>query len=89
VRLSRFVLAKLPAKKKLQVQIGRRVRHLRLLHGWSQAELARRVALDAKYIQQVEYGNMLPGLHILLDICVVYGVSVLYFLEPCRGDEAP
>lgn len=44
------------ASTPLASELGKRIRQLRLLRGWSQSELAGRAKMDYKYVQKVERG---------------------------------
>ena len=44
-------------RRSLRAKIGREVRRLRLAHGWTQAELARRSQVSRSYIQKIESEN--------------------------------
>lgn len=68
----------------LAAAIGQRIRQLRLAHGWSQTELARRVGVNKSVISFYELGSRFPTYDNLLRICDIFGVSADYLL---RGGE--
>lgn len=61
--------------------IGERVKTVRTNHGWSQAQLARRldVATEAS-VYRLEAGRSLPSLPLLLRLTAVLAVSIDYLL---------
>ncbi len=70
----------------LKVEIGKRLKRLRLEKGYTQKELAARVSggLDYTYIGKIERGEQLPSLKILIRISEAFSVPVGYFFR----DEA-
>lgn len=70
----------------MKVEIGKRLKRLRLEKGFTQKELAARVrgGLDYTYIGKIERGEQLPSLKILIKISEALSVPVGYFF----GDEA-
>ena len=68
----------------LAAAIGMRIRQLRLVHGWSQTELARRVGVNKSVISFYELGARFPTYENLLRICDIFNVSTDYIL---RGSE--
>lgn len=68
----------------LKVEIGKRLKRLRLEKGLTQKELAAKVGLDYTYIGKIERGEQLPSLKILLKISEVLSVPVNHFFQ----DEA-
>ncbi len=65
----------------LKVEIGKRLKMLRLEKGSTQKELAARVlgGLDYTYIGKIERGEQLPSLKILIKISEALSVPVGYF----------
>jgi transcriptional regulator with XRE-family HTH domain len=70
----------------LKVEIGNRLKRLRLEKGFTQKELAVRVkgGLDYTYIGKIERGEQLPSLKILIKISEALSVPLGYFFR----DEA-
>ena len=68
----------------LASDIGTRIRQLRLSHGWSQTELARRVGVNKSVISFYELGARFPTYENLLRICDIFGVSSDYMLRGCE-----
>ena len=67
----------------LAAEMGKRIRELRLQHGWSQTELGRRIGVNKSVISFYELGTRFPTYDNLLRICDVFNVSADYLL---RGD---
>ena len=65
----------------MRVEIGKRLKRLRLQKGSTQKELAARVrgGLDYTYIGKIERGEQLPSLKILIKISEALSVPVGYF----------
>jgi len=72
----------------LKVEIGKRLKRLRLEKGSTQKELAARVrgGLDYTYIGKIERGEQLPSLKILIKISEALSVPVGYFF---LGEAVP
>ena len=72
----------------LKVEIGKRLRRLRLQKGSTQKELAAKVrgGLDYTYIGKIERGEQLPSLKILIKISEALSVPVGYFF---LGEAVP
>ena len=57
--------------------MGRKIAELRLLNGWSQKELAKRVLISPSYISRIEEGNIpRPRAKTLARIADALGVKV-------------
>ncbi len=41
----------------IRIRFGRKVRKLRLQHGWTQVDMAEKLGLDRSYLADVERGN--------------------------------
>ena len=72
----------------LKVEIGKRLKRLRLQKGSTQKELAAKVrgGLDYTYIGKIERGEQLPSLKILIKISEALSVPVGYFF---LGEAVP
>ena len=68
----------------LAAEIGKRIRELRLQHGWSQTELGRKIGVNKSVISFYELGTRFPTYENLLRICDVFNVTADYIL---RGDS--
>lgn len=67
----------------MDIEIGRRLKDLRLMRGFTQKDLAARVSggLDYTYIGKIERGEQLPSLKILIGISKALDVTVGYFFR--------
>lgn len=68
----------MPSERSLERLLGERLRSFRLREGFTQLELARRVAggVDLSYIGRIERGEQLPSLKVLQKLARALGVSV-------------
>lgn len=55
--------------------LGQHLRHLRLEHGFTQQQLANILKLDRSTVAYMESGRILPNLHTLAKLKVVYHLS--------------
>ena len=60
--------------------LGERIRQLRKEAGWSQAELAEKIAADAGRVNKYEAGRMAPAAESLVRLAEVLNVSIDYLL---------
>ena len=69
----------------LQIEIGKRLKRLRMDKCFTQKGLAAKVkgGVDYTYIGKIERGKQLPSLKVLLSICETLSVPINYFI----GDE--
>lgn len=58
------------------MDLGKRIRHLRQQHGWSQEELGRRIGVGQKQVSAYERGVNLPSTEILLKLSEVFDVTL-------------
>jgi ribosome-binding protein aMBF1 (putative translation factor) len=84
MRRTQRLMDKLPAKKKLQQQLGAYIKHLRRQQRLSQAELAERMRVNVAWIQQVEYGHIMLSCQYLLDVCKALGQEPGCFLTQAQ-----
>jgi transcriptional regulator with XRE-family HTH domain len=69
----------------VRTRVGRVVRRLRLLRGWSQEQLAERASRSWKHVGQIERGQVNVGLNGLSRIADALSVDIAdLFVEP-RG----
>jgi transcriptional regulator with XRE-family HTH domain len=66
---------------KVRLRIGRNIRQLRLLHGWSQEQLAERVDITEKHIGQLERGKVNVGVDRLTSVANELAVDVAELLR--------
>lgn len=57
-----------------------RIKELRLLHEWTQDDLAKRIQVTKSAISQYEHGARKPDQETLLALCDVFNVSADYLL---------
>ena len=69
---------------KLAEDIWKRIRRLRVYHGWSQSELAKRIGINKSVIGYYEVGGRFPTCENLIKLSEVFAVSVDYIL---KGDK--
>jgi len=67
----------------LQIEIGKRLKKLRMDKGLTQKALAAKVkgGVDYTYIGKIERGKQLPSLKVLLSICETLSVPINYFFR--------
>lgn len=71
------------------VELGMRIRQLRLARGFSIKELAVRSDLSAGSISQLERGIGSPSIRSLRNISKALGVTIAYFFPSEGAEEAP
>lgn len=73
-----------------RAKIGKKVRHERLKHGWTQEELAEKIELHPSFIGQIERGIKAAGFGTLERLSRVFGMTTADFLKenyapkPCK-----
>src|SRR5215472_12619493 len=73
----------------VRARVGRTVRQLRFLRGWSQEELAERANSSPKHVGSVERGEVNVGLDTLVDLAGALSVNVTdLFAEPAGRQTA-
>ncbi len=72
----------------MKIEIGSRLKRLRMEKGLTQKELAAMVSggLDYTYIGKIERDEQLPSLKILSKICEAFAVPVAYFFRDEAAD---
>ncbi len=73
-------------KKEASLNVGKRIKELRMRTGMSQKELADKVKLTPSFISQVESNQIVPSLSSFLQICDALGVSLADTLEKKTGE---
>ena len=74
-------------KKEASLDVGRRIKELRMRTGMNQKELAEKVGLTPSFISQLENNQIAPSLSSFIQICDALGVSLSDTLEK-RPEEA-
>ncbi|HKQ50550.1 MAG TPA: helix-turn-helix transcriptional regulator [Phycisphaerae bacterium] len=68
-------------------RIGRTIKAVRAIRGWTQGDLARKVGASQNHICNVEMGKREPGILLLLALAKVLGVSIDLLVLP--GMQGP
>jgi transcriptional regulator with XRE-family HTH domain len=76
------------ARKEPSLEIGNKIKDLRMKQGMSQKELANKVGLTPSFVSQLENNQITPSLSSFLQICNALGVSLSDTLEE-KTEEAP
>ena len=80
-----------PRNEALAIELGRRVRDLRLARHLSQEELAHRCDAYRTYVSTLENGRIMPSIEVLVTICRVLDVTISDFLDGLEStlDQTP
>lgn len=65
----------------LKVEIGKRIRRIRVENGLTQKGLASKAGIDYTYIGKIERGEQLPSLKVLLKIAEAFSLPFGCFLD--------
>ena len=72
-------------RRAVRTRVGRTIRQIRLLRGWSQERLAERANSSPKHVGRIERGQVNIGLNRLTEIANALSVNIAdLFVEP-RG----
>jgi transcriptional regulator with XRE-family HTH domain len=63
------------------VQLGKRIRTLRLKNGWTQFEMSERLGIDRSYLAEVETGKIEVCLRNLALIAQAFGLKAWQLLK--------
>ena len=63
-------------KETVDILLGRRIRSLRTLRGWTQQELGSNADVNYKFIGEIERGRQNPSLHILARIAAALEIKL-------------
>lgn len=69
------------------IDLGRRIRKQRSLHGWTQEALAERVNVSTSFVGHVERGTRKASLETLVAIANVLDVSLDYLLAASMNNS--
>jgi transcriptional regulator with XRE-family HTH domain len=61
--------------KELSIQLGKHIKALRLMNGWTQEELAEEADLSPTFISRIELGKATPSFFNLLKISRAFGYT--------------
>jgi transcriptional regulator with XRE-family HTH domain len=78
-----------PILDDLQVQVGARVRDLRLAHGLTQETLAERSGLSYKFVGEVERGKANPTIRTLKRLAMALAVEIPEFFARSTKTVGP
>ena len=78
---------RLEARKKLNKQIGARIKAAREAGGYTQEKFAEEIGLSIQHVSNLERGIVGPSLQIVLKICKVLEVSCDYLLLGRSGSK--
>jgi putative transcriptional regulator len=68
------------------MDIGKRIKRLRVLKGWTQGELARLLNVSQRTMSRIENSNALSAVDKVLDICSVFGITIYSLLSKNDDD---
>ena len=71
-----------------RMQLGARIRALRLAKKWSQEALAERAGLSYKFLGEVERGTGNPSVETLFEIASALGIELGDFFAPAGASSA-
>ena len=86
--VSEDTIAITSARKEPSLEIGNKIKDLRMKQGMSQKELANKIGLTPSFVSQLENNQIIPSLSSFLQICNTLGVSLSDTLEK-QSDEEP
>jgi transcriptional regulator with XRE-family HTH domain len=75
--------------QELRKTIGARVKELRLAHGWTQAEVAKRARITQDFLGRAERGQREPSLYVLTKLASSFGVEPIYLLTDIETKAEP
>jgi transcriptional regulator with XRE-family HTH domain len=78
----------LPDLRDLRVEMGERLRDLRLHRGWQQCDVAQYLGISAHRLKAYEYGDNAVPYDVLLGLCDLYEVSADYLLGLMEDEAA-
>jgi len=66
---------------RLGIRVGRRIRGLRRVKGWTQEELGQKAALSRNHVGSIEIGQKIPPLPTIQRICDAFHISLSEFFD--------
>jgi transcriptional regulator with XRE-family HTH domain len=75
------------SRQKVQLRVGRNIRHLRRLRGWSLEQLAERIEMTEKHVGEVERGRVNVNVNLLAAIADIFNVDVAEFFSGAANDS--
>lgn len=83
------IIIKSPTEPTLTIDIGKKLREIRIAKNMSQRELAEKVNLTAGFISQMENNQIMPSLGSFIQICDALGIKASEILSEERVEDAP
>ena len=68
-------------RQQVQEELANRLKKSRLMHGYSQAQVAASLHLSQSAISKYESGQVLPDLLVILTFCHLYGNDLAAFFD--------
>ncbi|MFH1080483.1 MAG: helix-turn-helix transcriptional regulator [Pseudomonadota bacterium] len=65
----------------VEISLGRRIRSLRTVKGWTQQELGHQADVNYKFIGEIERGQQNPSLNVLGKIAIALGIELRQLFE--------
>ncbi len=62
-------------------QFGKKLRILRIRHGWSMADLAPQLEVTRAYIGRMERGEKVPNASMILKVADVFNISIDHLMR--------
>lgn len=67
--------------ERLRNNLARNLRHLRILRGLTQSDIATKVHISRKHYSAIEQGKALPDLETICMLADYYGVNLMNLIE--------
>jgi transcriptional regulator with XRE-family HTH domain len=74
--------------EKVQLRVGRNIRNLRRLRGWSQEQLAERIEMTEKHVGRVERGEVNVTVDLLATVAKTFAVDIAELFSGTADDSA-
>lgn len=74
----------------MNIDLGRRIKTLRLSHAMTQEQLAQKLGVSAQAVSKWESGTNMPDINLLPDLSVIFGITIdeLFALtDECRMER--
>jgi transcriptional regulator with XRE-family HTH domain len=76
------------AMQKIRIELGRRIRELRKMRGWSQEKLGEIADLHPTYVGGIERGERNVAFENLVHIASAFGLSLSQFFDYQKGSQS-
>jgi transcriptional regulator with XRE-family HTH domain len=76
-------------QSKLSKRLGAAVFRLRNVKGWTRTKLAQRAGISVTYVRQIEQGDNVPTLTIIVELAEVLGVTPAELVREATEDAVP